>query len=152
MRSSIVLDVESSGARNTSELEIRARFDGMGVSSSEFSMSLSSISRNRRQYRKLLLKDARANRLSIITLNISSFSKKKDCLIIDAERFILKPKYIVFGLTKLDLCKYLSSFVMILEQDQFHSRNQFFPCYRATVQTLVRSKVRKDSDMECASA
>ena len=77
MRSSVVLDVESSGARNTSELQIRARFDGMGVSSSEFSMSLSSISRNRRQYRKLLLKDARANRLSIITLNISSFSKKR---------------------------------------------------------------------------
>ena len=78
MRSSVVLDVESSGARNTSELQMRARFDGMGVSSSEFTMSLSSISRNRRQYRKLLLKDARANRLSIITLNISSFSKK-DC-------------------------------------------------------------------------
>ena len=113
-------------------------------------MSLSSISRNRRQYRKLLLKDARANRLSIITLNISSFSKK-DCL--NTDRVVAR-RAKMYGnwLNKFDLCKYLSSFVTILEQGQFYSRNQFFARYRATLQTLVRSKVRKDSDMECSHA
>ena len=70
----------SKGARNTSSLHIRERFlGGLKASASNMMLSIdetsSSMSRNFMQYRRVLLIDPLAKRLSITALEISSFSE-----------------------------------------------------------------------------
>ena len=72
----------SKGARNTLSLHIRERFlGGLKVSDSTLVLSIdetsSSMSRNFIQYRRVLLSDPLAKRLSITTLKICSFSEMR---------------------------------------------------------------------------